>query len=168
LALTPKQQRFVDEYQIDLNATQAAVRAGYSRHTAEQQGCRLLRNAQIQQSVADAKEGAREKTGITAQRVKEELARLAFVDMRAFFDEQGNLKPIHQMTADQGAALAGLEVIVKNAQAGDGHTDIVHKFKVWDKCKALELLGKHFGLFDEHAHVSGTIELVWGSGLSRG
>lgn len=63
--MNAKQQRFVQEYLIDLNATQAAIRAGYSAHTAEQQGCRLLRNAKIKTAVEKGQEARAERTGIT-------------------------------------------------------------------------------------------------------
>lgn len=159
--MTPKQQRFVVEYLIDLNATQAAIRAGYSARAAGTIGHENLRRPAIAEAITAQQRQLAEQTGITALRVKEELARLAFSDVRTLFDDTGDLKSIHDLTADEAAPVASFEVIKKNAAAGDGHTDTIHKLKVWDKTKALELLGKHFGLFDEHAHVSGTIELVW-------
>ena len=102
-----------------------------------------------------------EDYGVNATRVLQEIARLGFTDMRQFFDEHGNLKAIKDLTADQGAALAGFEVIKKNAAAGDGVVDTVHKFKVWDKPKALEMLAKHLGLFVEKTEVTGTLEITW-------
>ena len=98
---------------------------------------------------------------LTEERILEEARRLAFVDLRGFFDAAGNLKPIHALTPDQGAALASMEVIIKNAEAGDGQVDRVHKFKVWDKLKALELLFKRFGMLTERVDVGGAIELTW-------
>ena len=160
--LTPKQARFVAEYLIDLNATQAAIRAGYSATWAEKNAHRLTGNDGVSAAIADGQAKAMGQAGVTAQRVKEELARLAFSDVRRLFDKRGNLRPIYELGDNEAAAVASLEVVIKNAAAGDGHTDTIHKVKVWDKTKALELLGKHFGLFDEHAHISGTIELVWG------
>jgi hypothetical protein len=67
----------------------------------------------------------------------------------------GNVKPITELTEEEGAVLASLEVIVKNAEAGDGHTDTIHKFKLWDKTRALEALAKHFGLVTERLEVNG-------------
>ncbi len=155
MPLTPKQQRFVDEYIIDRNAKQAAIRAGYSPKTATEQGSRLLTNVQVRAAV-DAKAVIQANdAGLTAQRVLEEYRRLAFMDLRSFFDEAGNLKPMSQLSAEQGSAMASIEVIVKNAEAGDGHTDRVHKFKLWDKTKALESLAKHFGLLTEKIEHSG-------------
>lgn len=112
-----------------------------------------------------AKEAARRKylesEALTAERVLEELRRLAFSDVGSLFDEKGKLRPLHEMTREERSAIAGLEVIVKNAEAGDGHTDTVHKVKVWDKTRALEQLAKHFGLLTEKVEHSGGLEITW-------
>ena len=88
--LRDKHARFVAEYLVDLNATQAAIRAGYSAKTAEQQGYRLLRNVQIAAAVAEGHRKRLNRLDITAERVLNEVARIAFSDIRAHFDE---LKP---------------------------------------------------------------------------
>ncbi len=159
--MTPKQERFVAEYLKDLNATQAAIRAGYSKKTAEVQGWRLLRNAEISALVFQSKTRQLESADLTATRVLEELRRLAFSDVTGLFDEQGNLKPIHTLTPEQAAAIASLEVVQRNLTSGDGHTDIVQKLKVWDKTKALEMLAKHFALLTERVEHSGGLDIVW-------
>ena len=162
--LTPKQQRFVAEYLIDLNATQAAIRAGYSPRTAKQQGSRLLTNVDIAAEIGTRRTRQLETADLSAARVLEELRRLAFADIRGFFDERGNLRPIQDLTPEQGSALASMEVIIKNAKAGDGITDEVHKFKVWDKTRALDTLAKHFGLLKEDATLTGDIVVRWADG----
>lgn len=101
--------------------------------------------------------------GLSAARVLEEYARLAFFDTRSFFDDAGNLKPLRDLTPEQGAALAGVEVIIKNAKAGDGATDTVHKIKLWDKTKALDSLAKHFGILKETLEHTGGISISWQS-----
>lgn len=159
MSLSPKHARFVAEYLKDLNGTQAAIRAGYSAKSARVQGTRLLADAAIAAAVAKKTAKRLAKADLTAERVLEEYRRLAFIDVRSYFDEQGNVKPMSQLTADQGAALASLEVVLKNAEAGDGHTDRVHKFKVWDKTRALEALAKHFGLLADQMHVKLTVTL---------
>lgn len=103
------------------------------------------------------------KADLTAVRVLEEMRRLAFSDVRQLFDEQGNLRPIHTLTPEQSACIAGLEVIIKNAKAGDGVTDTVHKVKVWDKPKVLDMLGKHFGILTEQVQHTGTLKIQWQS-----
>lgn len=159
--LTPKQERFVAEYLIDLNATQAAIRAGYSKKTANRTASDLLTKPDIQALISKGKSKQLEKADLTAVRVIEELRRLALVDTRGFFDERGNLKPIHELTAEQGAALSGIEVIIKNAKAGDGQTDEIHKIKLWDKTRALDTLAKHFGLLKETVQHEGEIRMRW-------
>jgi phage terminase small subunit len=159
--LTPKQARFVGEYLKDLNATQAAIRAGYSERAARQAGYQLLTNSDVAIAVQQGQARQLESAELSAARVLEEYRRLAFSDIRSFFDEQGNLKPIHQLTPEQGSCLASMEVIIKNAEAGDGQTDRVHKFRVWDKTKALTDLAKHFALLTEKVEHSGGIDVSW-------
>lgn len=159
--LTPKQARFVAEYLIDLNATQAAIRAGYSRRTANEQGSRLLAKASVKAAVADGQAKQLGKADLTAVRVLEEMRRLAFSDLRQAFDEHGNLKPIQELSDETAAAVASVEVIIKNAAAGDKHTDTIHKLKVWDKPRVLEMLGKHFSLLTEQVQHSGDLTISW-------
>lgn len=159
--LTPKQQRFVAEYLKDLNATQAAIRCGYSEKTAGQQGFRLLKNAEIAAAIRDTTAKQLQHADLSASRVLEEYRRLAFADLRTLFDAHGNLKPIQDLTGEEASALASVEVIIKNAKAGDGVTDEVHKIRLWDKTKALDSLAKHFGLLKESLDVTGAITIQW-------
>lgn len=158
--MNAKQTRFVAEYLIDLNGTQAAIRAGYSRKTADVIASENLGKPEIAAAVAAGKARQLEGAELSAARVLEEYRRLALVDARSFWDEQGNLKPMSELTAEQGSALAGFEAIIKNAQAGDGQTDTVHKIKFWDKTRALEALAKHFGLLTERVEHSGGLKIV--------
>jgi phage terminase small subunit len=159
--LNAKQARFVAEYLIDLNGAEAAKRCGYSPRTAASQASRLLTDVNILTAVKAGQEAQIQKADLSAVRVLEELRRLAFVDIRQFFDDRGNLRPVKDWTPEQGSALAGLEVIIKNAAAGDGVTDTVHKFKLWDKTRALEMLCKRFGLLVERLDVNGGLEITW-------
>jgi phage terminase small subunit len=159
--LTPKQERFVAEYLIDLNATQAAIRAGYSSRSANIDGPRLLSNASVAAAVEKGKAEQLKEAGLSAARVLEEWRRLAFTDARSFWDDHGNLKPFSELTAEQGSALAGFEAVIKNAKAGDGITDTIHKIKLWDKVRVLESLGKHFGLLTERLEHRGEVLFRW-------
>jgi phage terminase small subunit len=136
--LNARQRLFVSEYLKDLNAAQAYARAyGAGPAVAETNGPRLLRNAQVQAAV---KAGTAEKlarNALTADRVLEEYRRVAFADIRTFFDANGNLIPVQDLDEERAACLASLEVLIKNAKDGDGHTAEVHKIKVWDKTRAL-------------------------------
>lgn len=163
MGLTPKQQRFVSEYLKDLNATQAAIRTGYSEKSAGSQAHELLKKPEISAAIAEKQGKQLESAGLSASRVLEELRRLAFSDLRGLVDEQGNLKPLHKLTDEEAAAVSSVEVIIKNAKAGDNQTDTIHKIRMWDKGKALEALAKHFALFDERVQHSGKIEVVWAS-----
>jgi hypothetical protein len=99
--------------------------------------------------------------GLTAARVLEEYRRLAFIDTTSFFNEDGTCKRIQDLTPEQGSCLAGFEVLIKNAAAGDGHTDTIHKFRLWDKTRALESLAKHFGLLIERVDLQGEVAFRW-------
>jgi phage terminase small subunit len=143
--LTPNQERFVQEYLVDLNGTQAAIRAGYAAGSASVTASRLLANAKIAEAIA-AGQGAREKrTGVTADRVVAELAKMAFVDLAAAYDDNGNLLKPSDMPADVKAALAGVDF----AKTGDR----IARFAA--KERALELLGKHLGMFRDKVEHSG-------------
>lgn len=159
--LTPKQARFVAEYLKDLNATQAAIRAGYSKKVAAAQGHENLRKPEIQSAISVKQALHLTKADLTAVRTLEEMRRLAFSDIRGLFDAAGNLRPIHTLTAEQAACISSIEVIIKNAAAGDGVTDTVHKVRIWDKTKALDMLGKHFGLLIDKLEHVGELTIKW-------
>lgn len=152
--LTDKQARFVEEYLIDLNATQAAIRAGYSEKTAQIIGSENLSKPLIAEAIEKARKKTSTKLEITRERVLMEMARLAFSDPRKMFDEDGQLVPIHELDDDTAAAIGGIDVNMRATRGPDGETNInetegVHKIKVWDKNAALEKLSKHLGLFEK-------------------
>jgi phage terminase small subunit len=161
--LTPKQERFVAEYLIDLNATQAAIRAGYSKKTAEQQGYENLRKPEIAAAVSAGKSRQLDLADLSAVRVLEELRRLGFSDLAVAFDDQGSLLPIRQVPIETRAALASVKVTKKNLTAGDGKTEDVVELRLWDKPRALESLAKHFGLLKENVAHSGEVRIRWAS-----
>jgi hypothetical protein len=113
----------------------------------------------LERRAAEAK--VLQKHALTAQRVLEEIALHSFSNVQDLFDEAGNLKPIHTLTRAQAAAISSFEVIKKNAEAGDGVTDVVHKVRVVDKLKTLELLAKHFALLTEKLDVKGEFTFGW-------
>jgi phage terminase small subunit len=158
--LTPKQQRFVDEYLVDLNATDAARRAGYSAKTAEQQGPRLLGNVGVQAAIQRQQAKRVDKTGLTADRVLEEYRRLGFSNVQSLLDADGNLRPLHELPAEVAAAISSVEVVMKNAAAGDGKIDRVLKIKLWDKTRTLNDLARHFALLVDRVEVSGDLSLT--------
>ncbi len=138
-------RHFALEYLKDGNATSAAKRVGYSARSAESIGCRLLRNIKVQAIIAEKLKEAE----ANAETVLRELYRLATVDVTAVFTDAGEVKPFSVWTPAQRAALAGFEVVKKNAEAGDGHTDIVHKMKFHPKSPPLEMLMRHHRLLGD-------------------
>ena len=154
--MTAKQTRFVAEYRKDLNATQAAIRAGY--HPKYAAG--LLANPSIRAAIAAQQAPVLVKLGLTSERTLEEIRRIAYADPRQMFDGN-NLKPISEMDDETAACVASFEVVIKNAQAGDGHTDTIHKLKQWDKLKALEMAAKHLGLLVENINIDAHVDYGW-------
>lgn len=96
---------------------------------------------------------------IDPDRVLREAARLAYSDVRELFDPHGNLVPVRDWPDHLAAAIASVEVVKKNVAAGDGHTDTIHKVRLWDKPKNIELLFKHLGLLKETAAAPSVIQI---------
>lgn len=152
--LTPMQAAFVREYLVDLNATQASIRAGYSPKTAEQQGPRLLGNVGIAAAIQAGMNRRAARTEITADRVLREIEKLAFFDPRKLFDDDGAPIHISKLDDDTAAAVAGLDVVMQGNQ--DVGFAQVLKVKLTDKSRNLELLGKHLRLFTDKVEVEHT------------
>lgn len=155
--LTPKQRRFVAEYLVDLNATQAAIRAGYSTKTAKVQGARLLTKADLQRAVSEGMAKRQERLEVKADDVLRELLRVAMADLGKAYDGNGHLLPIHDIPEDTRRAMAGVKVFDEFEGYGKERTKIgeVREVRFWDKNKALELLGKHLKLFVERLEHTG-------------
>lgn len=149
--LKPKQLRFIEEYLIDLNATQAAIRAGYSKKTAYSIADENLKKPEIQAEIKRRQEELLRKSNITQDRVRLEIARLAFNDPRAVFDEKGNLLPVKEWSSDTAAAISSIEVteLIDNSGKVIGQTK---KIKFWDKGKQLELASKHLGMLTDNVN----------------
>ena len=158
--MTRRQERFVAEYLVDLNATQAAIRAGYSRRTANREGTRLLSNAVISEEIARRQDRHLREADLRAQRVLQELQRVAFADIRTFYDSHGSLKSVSELSADSGAQLAGVETLVTRQVVTARGKQTVHKIRLWDKLRALELLAKHFELLGASAGGSDLAEFI--------
>lgn len=161
ISLTPRQQRFVAEYLKDLNATKAAARAGFSKRTANQQGSRLLANVGVSEAIRKGLERRREKATVTADRVVEELAVIAFSDLgeAARWGPTG-VKLLDSKTLEERVRRA----IESVGETGSGKARRM-TIKQHSKTKALELLGRHLGMFvDRQEHTFGegglTVEIV--------
>jgi phage terminase small subunit len=153
--LTPKQALFVAEYLIDLNATQAAIRAGYSKKTAQVIGSENLLKPMVSAAIQESRQVVLKRLDITKDRILKELARIGFSDLRNVLTSGGNLIDPQDWDDDTAAAISSIEV-VSNTQVGKDEdedapaiVERTHKIKVWDKLSALEKLGKYRGMWDE-------------------
>ena len=146
--MTPKQAAFVQQYLIDKNATQAAIRAGYSAKTASSAGERLLRNVEVCAAVEREMSDLAGRLGITAERVLRERSRLAFFDPRKLFNKDGSPIPLQDLDDDTAAAVAGMDVLEEFAGSGENRVFIGYtkKYKLASKDPSLAALEKYFGL----------------------
>lgn len=158
MPLNPKQERFCNEYLIDLNATQAAIRAGYSAKTANRIGNENLSKLDIQKYIQDKKEKLAEKTNITLEMVTEGYRRLAFYDGRNFYDNTGQLKKIPDLDDETAFALTGFEIAEERIETKKTKklSFSTKKIKTSDRRSALDSLCKVLGYFapDKVANVT--------------
>ena len=151
-------EKFAREYLIDRNGQEAAKRAGYSEKSAHVTASRLLKNAKVKALIADLTEKKFSKLDISAERILQELARLAFVDIRNLFDAGGSLKPVTELDEDTARAIAGIdhEKLFEHFDKGHAkHVGTTAKIKLADKTRALQLLGQYRKLFTEKIQVTG-------------
>jgi phage terminase small subunit len=164
-ALTAKQARFVDEYLIDLNATKAAERAGYSVRTAYSIGQENLTKPEIMTAIAARQAERAKRTGIDADWVLARLADEADADVADIYDDDGNIKPVNQWPLVWRRGLvAGVEVEELFEGRGEErqHMGFVRKVRLSDRLKRLELIGKHIGVqaFKERVEVDASADLA--------
>jgi phage terminase small subunit len=145
MPLRPKQQRFVDEYLIDLNATQAAIRAGYSARVAYHQGYENLKKPHIQAAIQTRRQELHAQCEVTQATVVQELARIAFSDLRTYVQwgpDGVRLEPSTTLTPAQARVVC----LVSQTVTKDGGT---LRLKLHDKVSALDKLARHLGLYTE-------------------
>jgi phage terminase small subunit len=154
--LTPKQLRFCDEYLVDLNATQAAIRAGYSAGTAYQIGHANLQKERIQRVVAERMAARAVRTRISKDNVLRQIGELATYDIADAFTEKGAVKAIHDMPPALRNAISSIEV--QELTVGEQAIGLVKKIKLIDRTRPIELAGRHLKLFTdklEHSFADG-------------
>lgn len=162
MSLTAKQQRFVDEYLVDLNATQAAIRAGYSEKTAEVIGYENLRKPQIAIAIEQRMKDRERRTEITQDRVLRELAKIGFADIRRAIEWGPEVMIVDEETGETGIA-NGVALIPSDKIDDDTSAAISEisqtaqgiKVKFHDKRAALVDIGKHLGMFKERVELTG-------------
>lgn len=163
--LSAKQALFVDEYLIDFNATQAAIRAGYSKKTAAKIGFENLQKPEIQAAIAKRLKDRSERTQITQDRVLEELARVGFSDIRrSFSPTTGALLLPEQWDDDHAAAMASVKVTYRSSgevdENGNPIPEAVAELKPWDKLSALDKIGRHLGMWNDKMQIDASSELL--------
>lgn len=167
--LTAKQQRFVEEYLVDLNAAQAAIRAGYSEKTAKEIGCENLTKPHIAKAIADEMNKRSKRTEITADRVLQELAKIGFADIRKAVkwgaapectdkdDDEAPIYPVELVPSDviDDDVAAAVSEVSLTAQGV--------KIKMYDKKAALDSIAKHLGMFIDKTEVdvNSTISITY-------
>jgi phage terminase small subunit len=142
----PKWEQLCQEYMIDLNQTQAAIRAGYSPRTANTQASKLFAKPNIRARVAELQAERSRRTGVTADRVVRELARLAFVDITQVVNPHDATIRVNASEDDRAAILS---IKVK-----DGEMFTEREVKLCDKNRALENLGRHLGMFTDNVRIT--------------
>lgn len=157
--LTDKQSAFVDEYLVDLNATAAAGRAGYSDPNY---GRQLVTKPNVASAISSAMEKRSVRVEVTADDVLRELARIGFADVRDLFEwdeESASFVPSRDLTADQAAAIQSVKAKTTHYVREDGEreTKIELELRTHDKLAALREIGKHLGIAQKHEH-SGKIQ----------
>lgn len=152
--MTNAQKRFCDEYLIDLNATRA-YKVAYPNckkdKTAKSAGSRLLTNVNIQNYISEKQKEREKRTEVTQDMVIKELAKIAFSDIRKLYNDYGTIKMVKDIDDDTAGAISSLETYEETIGKGEDKEKIgdTQKVKLLDKTKALELIGKHLGMFKE-------------------
>jgi phage terminase small subunit len=152
--MTQKQLRFIDEYLVDLNATQAAIRAGYSKKTAHVIGSENLGKPEIAKAVAERQAARSIKTRMTAEQVLDAIAEIAQADIRGMFGEGGRLLLPEEWDDSTAAAVSGLDVVT--VEKGEGAVEYVAKIKRADRLRALDMLARHHALYNDKLNVTVT------------
>lgn len=168
MKLTAKQERFVEEYLVDLNATQAALRAKYSKKTAAFIGAENLKKPKIKAEIERRMALRGQKTGITQEKVVNELAAIGMSDITDYVvidavEQDGKsiplltVKSLDELTPLQRSAIASIKQTASGIEV-----------KLWDKNKALELLGRHLGMYTDKIDVKGTVDIASVLSAARG
>lgn len=154
--LTPQQELFVLEYMIDLNATQAAIRAGYPPQTANNTAAKMMKRGVVKDAIARAMAARSRRTGVTADRVIREAAKVAFGDPRVLFREDGALRAPTEYDEDDAAMIEAVKTrrIVEVGANGEMVPVEIQEVKLASKMGALTLLAKHLGLLTDKLDVN--------------
>ena len=148
--MTEKQKRFTEEYLIDLNATQAAIRAGYSPKNADKIGHELLGKTRVSDAIKTAMAARSRRTGINQDRVLLELAKIGFAKITDVVDPK--TVKIREDAAEEDLAC------IQSIKVKPNEFGMEREIKLYDKRAALVDLGKHLGMFKDRVELSGVLE----------
>jgi len=164
--ITDRMKKFVDEYLVDFNATQAAIRAGYSPDTANEQGSQLLARPDIRELVAEGQKEVMERTQTFQDNAVAELKIVGFSDLADFLTVKADgiveQKPFNELTKEQTKCIKKIKQTVRSSHSADGtilHQTAVIEIELHDKLRALELLGRHLGMFNDSLRLEGALPL---------
>lgn len=150
MKLTAKQQRFCEEYIVDLNGTQAAIRAGYSKKTANEISAQNLAKVSIQSVITDLKKKISEKTGITAERVLREYEKIGFSNIQDYISSDNQIIDISSIDRDKAAVVESIKTTETTESYGKvTNTKKQVHIRLISKLNALDAIGKHIGLFEK-------------------
>lgn len=164
-----RRTRFVKEYLLDQNATRAAKAAGFSQKTAYSQGQRLLKNVEVAKAIDAGHAKINARLDLTVERLKQELARICYLDPRKFFNEDGTLKQVTELDEDSARGLAGFEAAELFEGSGEERKacGYIKKFKFADKNRAIETAARALKMLTDRVEVTGADELVRRLGEGR-
>lgn len=144
-----KMERFCHEYLIDFNATQAAIRAGYSKDTAGAIGSENLQKPQIIERIAELRKDINARNGNLTQRIIDELSKIGFGNIQDYLDEGNEVKDLTTIDREQAAVVGSIKRSLTDfGDEEHGGTKTVVEFKMHDKISALEKLGRYVGMFE--------------------
>ena len=165
--ITDRMKKFVDEYLVDFNATAAAIRAGYSESTAQEQSSQLLARPDIRALIAEGQKAIAERTQSFQDDAVSELKIVGFSDLADFLSvKEGGIveqKPFNELTKAQTRCIKKIKQTVRSSHSADGsilHQTAVLEVELFDKLKALELLGRHLGMFNDTLRLEGALPLM--------
>lgn len=144
--MNEKHKRFSQEYIVDLNGKQAAIRTGYTESRAEVTASELLARKDVQDYILELKKERSERTEITADMVIKELAKLGFSDIKEYYESENKTIDVTKLENRLSAAISSIKV---TETEGDWGSKTVKEFKLHDKLSALDKIGKHLGIFEK-------------------
>lgn len=154
MKISARVSAFIGHYLADpeRNSGRAAIRAGYAEKSARQQAYRLMQDADVKAEIASRIADITRKLEISAERVLQAIAQIAFGDIRGMFDADGNLKKPHEWDSETAAAVASIEIVTESC--GEGEVKHIAKIKRADRLRALDQLARHLGLYNDKLDVT--------------